>query len=208
MSITKKKAVFLDRDGVITEDPPHYAHRLDQLRIISGSGKAIALLNRHGFQVIVISNQSGVARGYYTESDIKTFNNGMVALLSDLGAHVEAVFYCPHHPEAVVEQYKQTCDCRKPRPGMILNAAEMLSIDLKNSFVVGDKWSDIEAGNAAGCKTILVMTGHGKDEINKKLGSAGFIARDLLDAVEQYILPVAEPEDRSKSPNSPDSCTM
>ena len=182
------KAVFLDRDGVINEDPPHYAHRLDQLHIIPGSAKAIQLLNKHNFHVLVISNQSGVARGYYNENDVKTFNDRMESLLAKDGAHIDAIYYCPHHPDAVVEHYKINCNCRKPKPGMILDAGQKYSLDLGNSFVVGDKWSDIEAGKAAGCKTVMVMTGHGKDETSKKQGSANYIAQDLYEAVEQYIL--------------------
>jgi len=182
------KAVFLDRDGVITEDPPHYAHRLDQLKIISGSARAIQLLNAHRFFVVVISNQSGVARGYYHETDVKIFNNGIEALLAKNGAHIDAIYYCPHHPDAAVMQYKLNCECRKPKPGMILRAAEKFSLNLEQSFVVGDKWSDIEAGHAAGCKTVMVLTGHGKDETSKKQGSADYIAKDLCEAVEKYIL--------------------
>ncbi len=182
------KAVFLDRDGVITEDPPHYAHRLDQLRIIPGSAQAIQLLNAHHFRVIVISNQSGVARGYYSEDDVKIFNDGIEFLLKKVGAHIDTIYYCPHHPEAFVERYKINCDCRKPKPGMILEAAQKHSLDIEKSFVVGDKWSDIEAGRAAGCKTVLVLTGHGKEEVDKKQGSADYIALDLYDAVDKYIL--------------------
>jgi len=181
-------AVFLDRDGVITEDPPHYAHRLDQLRIIPNSAKAIQLLNAHNFHVIIISNQSGVARGYYQEEDVKIFNDGMEHLLAKEGAHIDAVYYCPHHPDAIIERYKIDCDCRKPKPGMILQAAQKYSLDIQNSFVVGDKWSDVIAGKAAGCKTVLVLTGHGKGEFDKEHGSADYIATDLLDAVDKYIL--------------------
>lgn len=187
-----KNAIFLDRDGVITEDPPHYAHRLDQLRIISGSAHAISILNDHGFEVIVISNQSGVARGYYQESDVSIFNNGMEALLAQSGAHVDAIYYCPHHPDAVIERYRQNCECRKPRPGMIISAAKERSLDLGKSFVVGDKLSDIIAGKASGCKTALVLTGHGKDEYEKNTVLADFIGQDLLDVVEHYILPAME----------------
>ena len=181
-------AVFLDRDGVITEDPPHYAHRLDQLRIIMDSAKAIQLLNVNNFQVIVISNQSGVARGYYPERDVKIFNDEIEHQLAKDGAHVDAIFYCPHHPDATIERYKMDCDCRKPKPGMILDAAKKYSVDLRNSFVVGDKWSDIQAGRAAGCKTVLVLTGHGKEEYENTEGSADYIATDLFDAVDKYIL--------------------
>lgn len=181
-------AVFLDRDGVITQDPPHYAHRLDQLKLIDGSARAIRLLNAHNFHVIVISNQSGVARGYYQESDVKIFNDGMNHLLESAGAHIDAIYYCPHHPDSVIEGYKINCTCRKPKPGMILEGIQRYSIDIRNSFVVGDKWTDIEAGRAAGCKTVLVLTGHGKDEFQNIEGSADFIAVDLYDAVDSYIL--------------------
>ncbi len=182
------KAVFLDRDGVITEDPPHYAHRLDQLKLINGSAQAIRLLNAQNFHVIVVSNQSGVARGYYQESDVKIFNEEMNHLLESAGAHIDAIYYCPHHPDAVIEYYKKDCKCRKPKPGMILDGIQKYSLDIQNSFVVGDKWSDIEAGECAGLKTVLVLTGHGKDEISQKRGSANYVATNLFNAVTQYIL--------------------
>lgn len=185
--MSNKKAVFLDRDGVITADPPHYAHRLDQLILIPGSAEAILRLNEENFQVIVITNQSGVARGYYQEADVKSFNDGMSSLLAKEGAHLDAIYYCPHHPDAVMEQYRKNCTCRKPKPGMILAAAKCYSIDCSKSFVVGDKWSDIEAGHSAGCKTVIVMTGHGQEEFGKKQGPVNFIARDLFEAVEQFI---------------------
>ena len=188
------RAVFIDRDGVITEDPPHYAHRSDQLRIIPGSAQAIQLLNVHNFRIIVVSNQSGVARGYYQEEDVKTFNDGMTELLAKEGAHIDAIYYCPHHPDAIIERYKINCDCRKPKSGMLFLAANQLNIDLAKSFVVGDKWSDIQAGEAAGCKTILVLTGHGRDEIKlKNMSSKQIIADNLFDAVNMIL------SDKSKS---------
>ena len=183
-----KKAAFLDRDGVITEDPPHYAHRLDQLRVIAGSAQAIQLLNTHNFHVIAISNQSGVARGYYQEEDVKIFNDGMESLLSKEGAHIDAIYYCPHHPEAEVKKYRIDCDCRKPRSGMLIDSGKKYNIDFKHSFLVGDKWSDIEAGRSAGCKTILVKTGHGLLEYEDKKCPVDYVAADLLDAVQNFIL--------------------
>ena len=101
------KAVFLDRDGVITHDPPHYAHRIDQLKLIPQSAEAIKSLNETGFKVVVVSNQSGVARGYYQERDVEIFNEAMKARLEDQGAHIDAIYYCPHYPEAKIEAY--TC---------------------------------------------------------------------------------------------------
>jgi len=182
------KAVFLDRDGVITQDPPHYAHRLDQLALIEGSGSAIKILNEENFKVIIISNQSGVAKGFYKENDIEIFNQAMSEQLKKVNAHIDAIYYCPHHPEAKVQKYRIDCNCRKPRPGMLIKAEETFNIDFKSSFLVGDKWSDIEAGRSVGCKTILVKTGHGLLEYENKKCPVDYVAADLLDAVQNFIL--------------------
>jgi D,D-heptose 1,7-bisphosphate phosphatase len=184
----EKIAVFLDRDGVITEDPPHYAHRLNQLFIIPGSAEAISHLNRHNYAVIVITNQSGVARGMYEESDINIFNEEMKKRLQKKGAHIDALYYCPHHPQGPILEYKHNCNCRKPKPGMLLKAKRELGINLKKSYLIGDKWTDIEAGKAVGCKTILVMTGHGMNEYAEKRNSADYYAENLLSAVTDIIL--------------------
>jgi len=182
------KAVFLDRDGVINEDPPHYAHRIDQLRLINGSGPAIKMLNIAQFKVIVIRNQSGVAKGLYKEDAVKIFNNEMIRQLGHFDAHVDAIYYCPHHPEATIKKYKIDCDCRKPKPGMILNGGKNFNIDFKASFLVGDKWSDIEAGQSVGCKTILVKTGHGQEEYERDQHPVDYVTADLFDAVRYFIL--------------------
>lgn len=184
-----KPAVFLDRDGVITEDPPHYAHRVDQLALIPGSAEAIRLLNNHGYLVIVITNQSGVGRGMYREEDVAIFNNEMKARLHLEDARVDAIYYCPHHPDAAILQYRKDCTCRKPNPGMLLSARDDMGIILDGSFLVGDKWSDIEAGNRVGCKTILVMTGHGQAEYTTGAGNPYGVAQNLLSAVKTYIIP-------------------
>jgi D-glycero-D-manno-heptose 1,7-bisphosphate phosphatase len=183
-----KKAVFLDRDGVITQDPPHYAHRLDQLALIDGSGPAIKRLNEENFIIIVITNQSGVAKGLYTEADIAIFNQGMLGLLKQFDASVDAIYYCPHHPEAKVQQYRVDCDCRKPKSGMLIEGGKKYKIDYASSFVVGDKWSDIQAGQSVGCKTILVKTGHGLEEYEREKYPVDYVAADLSDAVVNYIL--------------------
>ena len=183
-----KKAAFLDRDGVITEDPPHYAHRVDQVRIIPGSGEAIRLLNEWGYLVIVVSNQSGIARGYYQERDVALFNEEMKRQLSLEGAHIDAIYYCPHHPDGSIEKYREVCTCRKPQPGMIIQAAKQHQINLKTSFLIGDKFSDIVAGNAVNCRTIFVLTGHGKDEMHHLNGSTVPVAENLLDAVKKYVI--------------------
>ncbi len=182
------KAVFLDRDGVITHDPPHYAHRIDQLTLIEGSGPAIKKLNDAQFKVIVITNQSGVAKGMYEEEDIRIFNDEMVRRLKQDNAYINAIYYCPHHPDAEVQKYRIDCDCRKPKPGMLFEGGRTYNIDFRSSFLVGDKWSDIEAGRSAGCRTILVKTGHGRLEYKNRKGSVDYVAADLLDAVVNFII--------------------
>lgn len=181
------RAVFLDRDGVITQEPPHYAHKLSQLKLISKSADAIRLLNERGFLVIIASNQAGIARGYYQEEDMILFNRAMKDRLAKDGAHIDAIYYCPHYPEAEVERYRVDCDCRKPQPGMLKRAEKELNINLKQSFLVGDKLSDIEAGKRAGCTTIMVRTGQGADELESNQIECGYVADDLYDAVEHIL---------------------
>lgn len=181
------RAVFLDRDGVITQEPPHYTYRLDQLKLIPRSAEAIRLLNENRFLVIVVSNQSGVARGYYREEDAILFNQAMKEKLEKDGAYIDAIYYCFHHPEAKIKRYRVDCNCRKPKPGMFKRAKKELNIDLKHSFLIGDKLSDIEAGKSAGCKTIMVRTGYGVQELKSREITCDYAANDLYDAVE-YIL--------------------
>lgn len=181
------RAVFLDRDGVITQDPPHYAHKLSQLALIPRSADAIRLLNENEFKVIVVSNQSGIARGYYREEDAVLFNQAMKEMLGNNSARIDAIYYCPHHPEAKIDKYRIDCNCRKPKPGMLKRAEEELDIDSKQSFMVGDKLSDIEAGKRGGCKTIMVRTGHGIEELKSNEISCDYIANDLYDAVERIL---------------------
>lgn len=181
------RAVFLDRDGVIIQEPPHYAHELSQLELIPKSADAIRLLNENGFIVIVASNQAGIAHGYYREEDAILFHQAMKENLAKEDAYIDAIYYCPHHPEAKIERYRVDCNCRKPKPGMLTRAEKELNIDLKQSFIVGDKLSDIEAGKRAGCKTIMVRTGYGVEELKSNEFDCDYVANDLYDAV-QHIL--------------------
>ena len=193
------KAVFLDRDGVIIKEPPYYAHKIDQLELIPKSAEAIRLLNESGFKVIVVSNQAGVARGYYQEKDIQIYNNEMKRQLEEKGARIVAIYYCPHHPEATIEKYKIDCECRKPKPGMLIQAEKDLDLNLKLSFLIGDKISDIEAGCRAGCKTILVLTGQGNNEskkISKMNIKPNYISKDLHTAIQ-----IINRNDKSKEDN-------
>ena len=181
------RAVFLDRDGVITQEPPYYAYQLSQLELILKSAEGIRLLNESGFLVVLVSNQSGIARGYYEEEDAARFNQALAQKLAEEGAHIDAIYICPHHPEAKIEKYRLECDCRKPKPGMLKMAEEALEIDLKQSFMIGDKSIDVEAGKRAGCKTVMVKTGYGVEELRSKQIECNYAADDLYDAAE-YIL--------------------
>lgn len=182
------KAVFLDRDGVIIQEPPHYIYRLDQLKIIPKSAEAIKLLNLNDYKIIVVSNQAGVAYGYYLERDVILFNQLMQEELMLYDAYVDAIYYCPHHPKAKVRKYRLDCDCRKPKTGMLKKAEKELCIDLKSSYMIGDKKSDIDAGKSLGCKTVLVLTGHGTKELEKyDIRYDNSIANNLYDAVKEII---------------------
>jgi D-glycero-D-manno-heptose 1,7-bisphosphate phosphatase len=182
-----KRAVFIDRDGTINVEK-EYLYRTDDFAFISGAPQAIRLLNEAGFLVIVVSNQSGVARGYYTEEDVHLLHHHIASLLEQFGARVDAWFYCPHHP-AGRGSYALPCRCRKPLPGMLLEAAGRFVIDLESSIMIGDKLVDVEAGAAAGCRSILVRTGYGSEE--EHLCRCGVeVFDDLLSAAESLTRPV------------------
>ena len=182
-----RRAVFIDRDGVIIQEPPHYPHTHDQMKLIPKTGDAIRLLNENDFNVIIVTNQAGVAKGYFTEDDVISFNQLMIKELEKLNAKIDAIYYCCHHPDAKIEKYKKYCDCRKPKPGMLKKAEKDLYIDLKYSFMIGDKKIDIDTGKNVGTKTCLVLTGHGIEEINKYNIQYDFIAKDLYDATNKIF---------------------
>lgn len=163
MSSQKQWAVFLDRDGVINEEV-NYLSEPEQLQILPTVAQAITQLNQQSIPVIVITNQAGVARGYFPESQVSLVNRALSQLLALENAKIDGFYYCPHHPIAGVGQYLQDCNCRKPNPGMILKAAQDFNLDLSQCILVGDKKSDIIAGARAGCQTILVQTGYGEVE--------------------------------------------
>ena len=148
-------AVFLDRDGTIIEDVGFLRH-LDQIVFFPWSIDVIRALNRAGLPVVVITNQSGIARGILTEAFVDETHRRIDQRLAAGGARIDAYYYCPHHPEGKVEPYVQTCDCRKPGCGMIERASRDLGLDPSRSFVVGDTWRDVGAGRAAGARSILV----------------------------------------------------
>ena len=188
----EQRAVFLDRDGTINEEV-HYLSEPGQFRLLDGAAEAIRLLNRAGFKVVVFTNQSGIARGYFSEKRLQEIHALMVELLRARQAHLDAIYWCPHHPTAGRGVYKTACQCRKPRPGMLKKAARELEIDLGRSFTVGDKISDLEAGRAAGCRNILVRTGYGLTAFAEHSGGEkepfrpDHIADDIL-AAAHWIL--------------------
>ncbi len=181
------RAVFLDRDGVIIQEPPHYIYRPDQLKLIPGTIEAIKLLNENNFSIIVVSNQAGIAYGYYLEKDAILFNQLMKEELKLYDVYIDTIYFCPHHPEAKVMKYRSDCDCRKPKSGMLKKAEKEFDIDLKKSFLIGDKNSDIEAGKNVGCKTVLVLTGHGIEELKRYDIGYDFVAKDLHNAVKKIL---------------------
>lgn len=156
-----RRAVFIDRDGTLNEESG-YLHRAEDCRFIPGAIDAVARLNAAGFLVVVVTNQSGIARGYYTEDDLERLHAYMATRLAAGGARIDGWYFCPHHPDFLSAD--ADCACRKPLPGMLQQAAHELEIDLASSWMVGDKLADVEAGRAAGCTPILVLTGYGAAE--------------------------------------------
>lgn len=154
-----KAAVFFDRDGVLNEDIG-YLYERDKFSWMSGAREAVKAVNDAGYFAFVITNQSGVARGLYKESDIRILHSWMAEELAKVGAHIDAFEYCPHHPEARVEHYRTSCTCRKPEPGMITKIMNRFPVDSDRSFLIGDKLTDIEAANGAGIRGYLFEGGN------------------------------------------------
>ena len=154
-----KIAVFLDRDGVINQDTG-YVSCVDDFHFIDGTIEALQILKKKGYCLVVVTNQSGIARGYFTEEQFMSLTEWMDWSLADRDVDLDGIYFCPHHPTAGVGEYRQECNCRKPAPGMLLDAAKDLKIDLANSYMVGDKAGDLQAAKAAGVgHKVLVRTG-------------------------------------------------
>jgi len=160
MSRPLQPAVFLDRDGTIMDDPG-FVHRVEDVAIYPWSADALRLLRRGGFAIIVVTNQSGVARGLYPESAVHAVHAHLADALARGGASVDGWYHCPHHVDAVDAAYRVDCDCRKPKPGMLTRAAAEHGLDLARSVVVGDRWSDVGLARAVGAAAIMVETGAG-----------------------------------------------
>jgi D-glycero-D-manno-heptose 1,7-bisphosphate phosphatase len=161
------RAVFLDRDGTMIEDVG-YLDRLQRLKLFPYTVDAIRLLNRGGFTVVMVTSQAGIANGVITEAFVQEAHEEICRRVEAGGGRIERCYYCPHSITATVPEYRTECDCRKPKPGMIHSAERDLSLDVGRSFVVGDRWRDIEMGQAAGATGILVETGYGKTEAARR----------------------------------------
>jgi len=179
----KSRGLFLDRDGTINADLG-YLSDPDRLRLIPGAAEAIKMASERSFRVIVVSNQSGIARGLFTKDQSDAVNERLLALLGAQSAEPDGIYICPHHPDFGREEGAD-CQCRKPAPGLLLRAAAEHRIDLGKSFMVGDRLSDILAGQAAGCRSVAVGTGN-PIGVRERL-SADYVAADLGEAVKWVI---------------------
>jgi D-glycero-D-manno-heptose 1,7-bisphosphate phosphatase len=180
-----KGAAFLDRDGTIIRQV-ELMHEIGQLRLLPGAAAAIRHFNEKGLLVMVVTNQPVVARGLAREQEIEQVHEELNRRLRAKGAHIDAFYFCPHHPNATLEQYRSKCPCRKPEPGMILRAAEEHGVDLSRSVMIGDTTQDIVAGHRAGVRTILVRTGHGGRDPWQCPCSPDWTAKNLLEAANVW----------------------
>ena len=182
-----QRAVFLDRDGTINVEKD-YLHRIEDFEFIPGAIEAIQHLREAGFLIVVVTNQSGIARGYFTEDDVDRLHAHLQQELARHGTGIDAFYLCPHHPNYGTGEGGIDCDCRKGKPGMLLQAAKDWNIDLSASIMIGDKRADLEAGRAAGCYTILVRTGYGDEELQKGGEEMADAVADDLSAAARYVL--------------------
>ncbi len=185
----KNRAVFLDRDGTINERV-EYLSDPEKFKLLPRAAGAVKLLNKTDFKVIVVTNQAGVGRGYFTEEKLEEIHQEMKRQLRRKKAYINAVYYCPHHPTEGIGKYKKNCWYRKPNPGMLEKAAKDFNLDLRRCYTIGDNLSDLEVGNRVNCKTILVLTGYGKkccaNKNNWKF-NIEYVADDLLEGAKWIL---------------------
>ena len=187
-------AVFLDRDGTINEQMGYINH-LSRFHLLPRVGEAVRLLNEGGVPVVVTTNQSGLARGYFPEALLAEVHARMAEELAAAGARLDGIYVCPHHPEAKEARFRLACQCRKPKTGLFTTAAAELGLDLGKSYVVGDRWSDLKAAAACGAKGVLVLTGYGRGDLEyigpQQTVQPHFVAADLYDAVRWILADMA-----------------
>lgn len=186
----KRPAIFMDRDGTINEQRGYINH-LSRFVLLPGVVEAVRLLNENNFLTIIVSNQSGVARGYFPIDLVDEVHASLRATLKEKGAIIDGIFFCPHYPRASVERYSSECGCRKPATGLIDQARDSFDIDMSSSYVIGDRYTDIELAHRSSLKGILVETGYGRGDIEYVIPNQPikptYIARDLLDAVRWIV---------------------
>ena len=181
-----RRAVFMDRDGTVS-DEVGYLNHVSRLRVYPWSASAIRAINDAGLLAVLVTNQAGVARGYFPEAMILDVHAQLVEELAAEGATLDAIYYCPHHPTAGEPPYRADCDCRKPRPGMLLKAASEHDVDLASSYVVGDKYSDVQLAHAVGAAGVLVMTGYGRGEFAYERASWPRAPEHVADTLEDAV---------------------
>jgi D,D-heptose 1,7-bisphosphate phosphatase len=181
------KAVFLDKDGTLVEDVP-YNINPELIRLADGALEGLRFLQDMGYQLFIVTNQSGIARGYFREQDLKPTIKKIRELLSQAGVSLKGFYYCPHSPSGEVQKYAVDCFCRKPKPGMLYRAALEHDINLAESWMIGDILNDVEAGNHAGCRTILIDNQHETEWNLAPLRWPQFIVRDLFEAARAINL--------------------
>jgi D-glycero-D-manno-heptose 1,7-bisphosphate phosphatase len=186
----KRRAVFMDRDGTISEEVGYVNHPA-RYRVFPYSGEAVRLLNEAGWLAILVTNQAGVARGYFTEDVITAVHSVLTDELEKKGARLDAIYYCAHHPSVGEEPYRSDCDCRKPKPGLIERAARDFEIDLSQSWMIGDRYSDIELARNAHVRACFVLSGYGRGEWEYQRPAwkqePDLVAEDLLEAVKRIV---------------------
>lgn len=185
-----ERIIFLDRDGTVNEEV-NYLYRTEDLKLLPGVPAAIRLLKEQGYRIVVVTNQAGVARGYYTEADVEALHGYMNGLLREQGAEIDHFFYCPHHPEHGIGAYRRQCHCRKPETGMFEMAEQYYEVDREHSWMIGDKLIDILAGKNYGVHTALVGTGYGmevhKEQVEKGEQPYDIYAETLMDTAGAII---------------------
>jgi D-glycero-D-manno-heptose 1,7-bisphosphate phosphatase len=186
--VSRAPAVLLDRDGTLIEEAG-YIDRIARMRLFPYTIDALRVLQTAGFRLVVVTNQAGVARGIFGEAFVAEAHAWLREQFARGGVRIDGVYYCPHHPDATVQHYRQKCECRKPQPGMALRAAIELGLDLERSYVVGDKWLDVGLANATGAQGILVRTGYGAtDEAHPMPGVSAATVVDHVHAAAVWIL--------------------
>jgi len=180
----KNRAIFIDRDGTLNEEVGYITEKT-QFRLFTFAAESIKMINDAGWYAVLITNQAGIARGHYSEEFLQGLHAQMELTLLRNGARLDAIYYCPHHPDFGEPPYRQDCNCRKPKPGLIEKAAKDFSLDLKECYVIGDRKRDLESGQTVGTRSVLVLTGYGRAEYRDAIRQRppDHVAENLLEAV-------------------------